>query len=329
MAPSSSALRKPAAARSSASSQLAALSSPLSRTSGWVSRCVPRRHASESSTGEPRGRAPSEHVLVRARPLVLARVQLLRAQVGTSGDERLEQRRIVERRREHVGRERPVEVQQVRCASRGRARPARRSASSPVAPGSGRGARSRVAHAELVERVERDPPVGRQLAARDAEHPGRAGRVDGLAARARGRARRRLAARAARRTRRAPGRGRRTASLASIEDLRTSSSVTEPSSGSPSCSVSVVPSSSIPSHGTAKLTRTLSCGIVTRGAPVLAAVDDDVHALAQPHRRRRVRILEPPDPVDPRPGRVHDRASRDTAPSGRRRSPRRRPPGPP
>src|SRR6266849_6659995 len=35
--PSSSAFRKPAAARSSASSQLAVLSSPPSRTSGWVS----------------------------------------------------------------------------------------------------------------------------------------------------------------------------------------------------------------------------------------------------------------------------------------------------
>ena len=44
-----------------------------------------------------------------------------------------------------------------------------------------------------------------------------------------------------------------------------------------------------------------------RGAPVLAAVDDDVHALAEPHRRLRARILEPPHPVDPRPRRVHHR----------------------
>ena len=42
-----------------------------------------------------------------------------------------------------------------------------------------------------------------------------------------------------------------------------SSSVTATSSGSPSCSVSVVPSSSIPSHGTAKLTRTWSWAIVS------------------------------------------------------------------
>ena len=42
-----------------------------------------------------------------------------------------------------------------------------------------------------------------------------------------------------------------------------SASATSTSSGSPSCSVSVVPSSSIPSHGTAKLTRTLSWGIVS------------------------------------------------------------------
>ena len=42
-----------------------------------------------------------------------------------------------------------------------------------------------------------------------------------------------------------------------------SSSVTATSSGSPSCSVSVVPSSSIPSQGTAKLTRTWSCAMVS------------------------------------------------------------------
>ena len=42
-----------------------------------------------------------------------------------------------------------------------------------------------------------------------------------------------------------------------------SSSVTATASGSPSCSVSVVPSSSIPSQGTAKLTRTWSCAIVS------------------------------------------------------------------
>jgi hypothetical protein len=36
---------------------------------------------------------------------VPARVELLRTQVGTAGDQRLQQRRIVERRLEHVGRE--------------------------------------------------------------------------------------------------------------------------------------------------------------------------------------------------------------------------------
>ncbi len=40
---------------------------------------------------------------------------------------------------------------------------------------------------------------------------------------------------------------------------------------------------------------------------MLAAVDDDVHALAQAHRRLRTRILEPAHAVDPRAGGVHDR----------------------
>ena len=48
-----------------------------------------------------------------------------------------------------------------------------------------------------------------------------------------------------------------------------------------------------------------------RGIPVLAAVDDDVHALAQPHRGADGRILEAPHAVDPRSGRVHDRARVD------------------
>ena len=48
------------------------------------------------------------------------------------------------------------------------------------------------------------------------------------------------------------------------------------------------------------------------GCPVLPALDEHVHALAQPDRRLRARILEPADVVDPRAARVHDRACRDT-----------------
>src|SRR5581483_3549985 len=75
-----------------------------------------------------------------------------------------------------------------------------------------------------------------------------------------------------------------TATDASARICSTSSSVTATASGSPSCNVSVVPSRSIPSHGTAKLTRTLSCGIVSAApqscppststcAPLLSRID--------------------------------------------------------
>ena len=63
----------------------------------------------------------------------------------------------------------------------------------------------------------------------------------------------------------------------------------------------------MPSQGTAKRHAHLVVRDRERGAPVLAAVDDDVHALAQPHRRLRARILEAAHAVDPRPRRVHDR----------------------
>ena len=43
------------------------------------------------------------------------------------------------------------------------------------------------------------------------------------------------------------------------------------------------------------------------GAPALAAVDDQVHALGEPDRRSRRRILEAPHAVEPRPRCVDDR----------------------
>ena len=52
---------------------------------------------------EPYRGAAAVDVLVGARPLVLARVEVLRAQVGPAGDDRLEQRGILDRRSEHLG----------------------------------------------------------------------------------------------------------------------------------------------------------------------------------------------------------------------------------
>ena len=87
-----------------------------------------------------------------------------------------------------------------------------------------------------------------------------------------------------------------------------SSSVTRAASGSPSWSVSVVPSSSLPSHGIAKLTRTLSCGIVT--AALQPSPPSTIRCTPFDSRidGGGGRILEPADAVEPRPGRVDDRA---------------------
>ena len=175
--------RKPAAARSSASSQLAALSSPLSRTSGCgqpgcsavaclESRPVAPARPAERPASQPVVRRRRTSSSVRAHSCV-ARVELLRAQVGAA------RRRAA---RAATGRRRRARAPRARasrrgaadgCASPGRARPASAIWSRPVAPGSGRGCGRESAHAELVERVERDPPVRRQLAAGDAEHPAR------------------------------------------------------------------------------------------------------------------------------------------------------------
>src|SRR4051812_3699384 len=106
MLPSSSAFRKPAAARSSASSQLATLSSPPSRTSGCVSRVygvfmlitVDGRSAGRYGGREPAGRAPAQDVVVGERPLLPAGVHLLRLEIRPPRDERLEERGILPRR---------------------------------------------------------------------------------------------------------------------------------------------------------------------------------------------------------------------------------------
>src|SRR5579884_2127175 len=113
--------------------------------------------------GQPGRGAAAEDVLVRARPLVRLRVQGLRAEVRSARHERLEERGILERRGEHLGDERAVEMEQMRarCAveldrpgdsveagrARERPRPAR------DAPDT-----------RLAERLERDPPVDRELA---------------------------------------------------------------------------------------------------------------------------------------------------------------------
>ena len=201
-------------------------------------------------------------------------------------------------------------MEQVRARRARRARPARRCGRGRSRPGSGRGRRSRFAHAELLERVERDPAVRRQLAAGDAEHPRRAASVDGLAARVRGRARRRRAARAARRTSRAPAPMPSTATAASARTCARRRRSTRGVVG-----LALVQRVGRPEQQHAlPRDREADPHLVVRdrqrGAPVLAAVDDDVHALAQPDRRRRA-----PDPRAAARGRATARLrSRSRAP---------------
>src|SRR5438270_886748 len=103
-----------------------------------------------------------------------------------------------------------------------------------------------------------------------------------------------------------------TAAAASRSTCSTSASVTVADSGPPSWSVSVVPSSSIPSHGTAKLTRTLSCGIVSAApqspppstsawTPLLRRTDglEPVQASAGERRVEDDAGLHEPRPVRP------------------------------
>src|SRR5438132_4970470 len=115
----------------------------------------------DSGGGEPGRRSAPEDVLVRPRPLVGARVQLLGAQVGAARDERLEEGLVAGGRGEYLERQRAVEAQQVVARARVEAvRPG-----DPVeAGGAGEGAGPfrEPAHAEVVERVERDATVGRQ-----------------------------------------------------------------------------------------------------------------------------------------------------------------------
>ena len=168
--------------------------------------CLESRRACESPASQAvvRRRRTSS---LGARPFALARVELLRAHVGAARDERLEQRRVVAP---------PARAPRSRASRRGASRwragggveldrPGDR-ARARSRRGAAAGERSRLRTPAWRERVERDAAVGRQLAAGDAEHSGRAAGVDGLAARVRGRRPARRAARAARRTTRATAR---------------------------------------------------------------------------------------------------------------------------
>ena len=70
------------------------------------------------SQPEPRGRPAAQDVLVGARPLVAPGIELLRTEIRPTGHERLEERGIVDRGPEHLGRERAVEMKQVRARLR-------------------------------------------------------------------------------------------------------------------------------------------------------------------------------------------------------------------
>ena len=168
-----------------------------------------------------------------------------------------------------------------------------------------------VADAELLERVECDPAVGRQLASGHAQHPGRSARVDGLPARVRGRAR------AARQDAQPPERRAHRAEIAHglarlLEDrphvLVGDASVLR---------LAFVQrvgraEQELPLPGDREADAHLVVRDRHRGAPALATVDDQVHALAQAHRRRGALVLEPPDLVEPRSGCVDDQARRHT-----------------
>ena len=72
---------------------------------GAAARGALRRPRLSVRPGEPRRRPPPQHVVVRHRPFALPRVQRLCGEVRAAGHERLEEGRILARRREHVGRE--------------------------------------------------------------------------------------------------------------------------------------------------------------------------------------------------------------------------------
>ena len=150
---------------------------------------------------------------------------------------------------------------------------------------------------EVVERVEGDPAIGRQLAAGDRQHPALAGEERGLAAGVDGRSVARRAARAGRRRSRgrapcgaAPARRRRRPRR---ESDRCRRSVAATSPGSPSYSVSVVPRRSIPSQGYANVTRTWSWGIVRADDQGSSSGSVDVHSLRESPVRLDGRVLEP------------------------------------
>ena len=187
---------------------------------------VARRHRSSSSHARARlvraaergeRRAAREHVVGRERPLLLARPAHLRGDLGRARRERLEQRRILARGREHSRASLPWKRARCRAPATASAGCSRSSRSTTASGIGGAGQRHRRplerAQAEIaaqpLERVERDAPEGRELAARDREHAAPAALEHGLAARRRASRHRPAAARARRRSSRGCGRAPR------------------------------------------------------------------------------------------------------------------------
>ena len=209
---------------------------------------------------------------------------------------------MLTRRREHLVREAAVQVERdarATSASRSAGRRPSRVRSRRGAATACRSSRCRPRSARRrVERLERDPPVRRELAARDVEHPARAPREDGLAPRAHALARRRPAGRAARRTsartRSGATRLGRSATAASRGSASRRPARRTAPSGSPSYVVSVVPRSEhpVPGHGEGDADVVLGDG--QRGVPLLVRADE---------RRERPCSAAPTCPQsDPRAG---------------------------
>jgi len=162
---------------------------------------------------------------------------------------------------------------------------------------------------ELLERVERDPAVRRELPACDREHPGASDRAHGLARRTGGLV-------GAARQDAQPGERRAhllgahplDGCLGLGDDLR------DVSLGhGDRCGIAVVERVRRPQqqHALPGHCERHADGVPRdrqRRRPRPGEIDERVHALAEPDRRRRPRILEPAHGVHPRAARVHDGA---------------------
>ena len=167
---------------------------------------------------------------------------------------------------------------------------------------------------ELVQHGQRDPAIRRQLPARDRDHPERAGREHRLAVRPR---RSRPPPPAARERRRS-ARGRRPSALGVqgepglLEDLPLLRRRSARSCGRrPRRRLSVVPTQQASRPGDGEGDARPVDRDRDRGAPAAVALEHEVRAPAQRHRRAGRGVLEPPDVVDPRPGGVDDGARAD------------------